>query len=56
MVDAMYERNGNVLKDLTDSSGKSNIVCESVSKAKKKSRELQQANGGLGMGFVRVKK
>ena len=46
-----YVRKGRVLREVA--SDKSEKL-QSISAAKRRSRELQQQNGGLGMGYVRV--
>lgn len=49
--ETVIKRNGNKLINLVDA--KKTEVFKTVNEAKKESRKLQEANGGLGMGYVR---
>lgn len=53
MQEPKYERVGKTIKNLTDGTSEG---YQSKNLAKKASRALQLANGGLGLGSVRVKK
>ena len=55
-METSYERKKHVIKSLQDSGVESFFTNgkPSINKAKKKSRELQQMNGGMGCGYVRV--
>lgn len=48
-----YTRKGKTIHDIQNNSSE---TFESIGLAKRKSRELQIANGGLGLGSLQVKK
>lgn len=55
--ETLYERKGHVIKNLKTGESKAYFTpkgLNSINLAKKASRELQQSNGGLGCGSLRV--
>lgn len=60
MQEPMYERKGGTLKNVSTGEienfgfTRGDLPCKGINRAKRRSREIQQSNGGMGMGAVRV--